>query len=249
VPLASTFIRELQRIEPRSIFEYFNKREGQGHHSRIELTNEVRPADLFCYLGARFGTPNGLQNLLRSDDSDNLFHWDWTLRHEAGLVQIVGMNFRTEITIFGLPPEDSHKSAVIEQIKADFPNHSAGMGNIRKGLEHWTEFVNPYQRVRRAVQRLMEMLDALELKPEISRMEPLGPEGPRRDGPVGRDRCELHEGVRSLLRNPLNATGHGGSVCEPSALYPVAARDQSRSEALGERISSANRCPNQEHGD
>ncbi|MDE2177969.1 MAG: hypothetical protein KGJ50_06655, partial [Xanthomonadaceae bacterium] len=37
-----------------------------------EIGNELLPVDIYCYLHAKYGTPNGLQNFLRSDDSDNL---------------------------------------------------------------------------------------------------------------------------------------------------------------------------------
>ena len=37
------------------------------------------------------------------------------------------------------------------------------MTNCRKSLEHWTEFVNPYQRLRRTVSKLIEELRSLKL--------------------------------------------------------------------------------------
>ena len=43
-----------------------------------EFTNEIKPIDLYCYLQAKYGNPNGLQNFLRNDSSDNLIHWEWS---------------------------------------------------------------------------------------------------------------------------------------------------------------------------
>jgi hypothetical protein len=34
----------------------------------------LRPVDVYAYLRARFGAPNGFQNALRKDDSDNWVH-------------------------------------------------------------------------------------------------------------------------------------------------------------------------------
>src|SRR5438034_7671325 len=86
----------------------------------IELRNEVRPVDLYCYLGARFGPPNGFQNFLRKDDSDNLIHWEWTLRHPRGVVLFQGMNFRTEVQVQGTVTLDAADlERLVAQLKAD----------------------------------------------------------------------------------------------------------------------------------
>jgi hypothetical protein len=117
-----------------------------------------------------------MQNFLRSDDSDNLIHWDWTLRWDGGLVMFLGMNFRTEVHIVGMPNGDGYKDALVEQIRGDFAAYGQQMKEIRKNLEHWTEFVNPYQRVRRSVTRLRLSLDGLRLRPETDRFDPFGPD-------------------------------------------------------------------------
>ena len=69
----------------------------------LSLRNEIAPSDLYVYLGARFGTPNGLQNLLRKDRSDNLIHWEWMLRTPSGWILFQGMNFRTAVILLGEP--------------------------------------------------------------------------------------------------------------------------------------------------
>ena len=51
---------------------------------------QLRPVDVYAYLRARFGTPNGIQNLLRADDSDNLFHWDYLLKSDDAHIYISG---------------------------------------------------------------------------------------------------------------------------------------------------------------
>jgi len=159
-------------MTPQAVFAALRNKKRKDQQSTMEIGNELRPADLFCYLAARFGPPNGIQNFLRADHSDNLIHWDWTLRHDAGVIVFWGMSFRTEVLIMGIAPGDDHKPSLIEQIKADFEKHGPKMAKIRKDLEHWTEFVNPYQRVRRSVERLLEELDALDLRPEKDRLEP-----------------------------------------------------------------------------
>src|ERR1700722_18577774 len=50
----------------------------------------LRPVDMYAYLRARFGPPNGLQNFLRNDDSDNLIHWDFNLKSAGADIYIAG---------------------------------------------------------------------------------------------------------------------------------------------------------------
>lgn len=131
--------------------------------------DELSPVDLYCYLGARFGAPNGLQNFLRGDHSDNLIHWEWTLLHPSSstYIHLFGMNFRTELWVAGgLPVEEADRSNLAAQIKSDFAAHGPKMGELRRSLEHWVEFVNPYQRLRRSVEKLREDLAELDLQPE-----------------------------------------------------------------------------------
>lgn len=128
---------------------------------------EVTPADLYCYLGARFGTPNGPQNFLRKDSSDNLIHWEWVLDHPSGIVHIQGMNFRTEMWLSsGIFVSDGDSKLFAAQVKADFANYGDKMADIRKSLEKWTEFVNPYFRLRGAVDKMLTEVHSLNLQPD-----------------------------------------------------------------------------------
>src|SRR5438876_5378168 len=135
MPLPATFVATMQPMHPREVFEALLNGP-KDLRSTLDIVNEVRPADLFCYLWARFGRPkpNGVQNILRSNDSDNLIHWDWTQRHE-----------------------------------------------VRGMLERWTEFVNPYQRIRRSVERLVGELEGLNLRPETDRFDPVLSDAPGGD--------------------------------------------------------------------
>jgi hypothetical protein len=132
------------------------------------VKNEIRPADLYCYFGARFGPPNGFQNFLRRDDSDNLIHWDWTFKTKFGLLIFLGMNFRTEIHLAGSYPFDGADEAeLVRQLKADFKRFGPKMSEIRDQLlESWIEFANPYQRLRRSIETLSEELRSLSLDPD-----------------------------------------------------------------------------------
>ena len=46
----------------------------------LVVQERISPFDIYCYLHARFGEPNGMQTFLRADDSDNMFHWEYNLK-------------------------------------------------------------------------------------------------------------------------------------------------------------------------
>lgn len=167
MPIPSDLIAALKGAHPKEFLEYMQLPNRPKSSSRLILRNEVSPGDLYCYLGARFGRPNGLQNFLRSDDSDNLIHWEWALRYKDGWITIQGMNFRTEIWILGnATAQDSDREELVGQLKADFAAFGKEMSRIRKDLEHWTEFVNPYRRIRSSIENLLDELRELRLRPE-----------------------------------------------------------------------------------
>lgn len=203
------FLAALSCPHPKAVAE----RLGKGLKSDVRprswaWRSELEPADLYCYLWARFGPPNGMQNFLRSNSSDNLVHWEWALDHPLGHIHIQGMNFRTELWLLGdLNLDDSDKVAFAELIKGDFAVHGKRMSEIRKSLEHWVEFVNPYMRLRKAVEKLLVDLRALRLEPEVQKIPDAT--GPDDFEEQGRNWAELSDrysrglgicfGIRSML--------------------------------------------------
>ena len=162
VPFDAHFVSALTYLAPRRIAELLSSDRRPGSVRIFEVENQLSPADLYCYLHARFGPPNGLQNFLRTQDSDNLVHWNWTLGHDHGLLDIQGTNFRTLFIALGLREPHSHPvDDLVAAIKSDFANHGPAMSECRQALESWVEFVSPYQRLRRSIEQLMEELQHL----------------------------------------------------------------------------------------
>jgi hypothetical protein len=54
--------------------------------------------------------------------------------------------------------------------KSAFRHHGQAMGKIRKALEHWIEFINPYHRIRSSVECLMSELEALDVAGQTSQL-------------------------------------------------------------------------------
>ncbi|MDO7473642.1 hypothetical protein Q5X58_15630 [Acinetobacter baumannii] len=149
-----SFLKKLKNDGPRKNTETW------------EITNEIKPIDLYCYLTAKFGPPNGLLTLLKSNTSDNLVHWDWELMSDLGNISIQGHNFRTEIHV----NEEVIKSGLtvsdfIQQIKSDFKNYGREISETKKSLEKWTEFINPFTRLQDTIRLLFGKLEELNLNP------------------------------------------------------------------------------------
>jgi hypothetical protein len=178
VAMQEVDVAGLETLHSNYIFERLAAGEFPKHVFTLEIKNEVKPVDLYSYLYARFGPPNGVQNVFRKDDSDNLIHWDWTLAEKRGLISFLGLNFRTEIHFLGdFKPDDIDKDHLIETIKGDFQNYGKQIAEVRKTLlGKWVEFVNPFQRINSAVEKLTSELEALNLSAEENfEFDPLAP--------------------------------------------------------------------------
>jgi hypothetical protein len=183
MPLPQNFIESLSYPNPKEVFERLINEKGLKNATVWAWKNELSPADLYCYLGARFGAPNGPQNFFRADHSDNLIHWDWALDHPSGKLHILGMNFRTELWISGIPSfNDADRLALATNIKADFKNYGTKIAKVRASLEKWTEFANPYQRLSRSVEKILSEIRELDLQPETQKLpDPTSADSP----PIG----------------------------------------------------------------
>uniref|UniRef100_UPI003736F51F hypothetical protein n=1 Tax=Vibrio parahaemolyticus TaxID=670 RepID=UPI003736F51F len=162
----NNYFLELESISPSCIVKIMQGGKLPKGGDIWEFTNEIKPLDLYCYLYAKYGKPNGMQNLFRSNDSDNLIQWEWTLAGDFGLTSIQGHNFRTEVHLVGdFKDKGLTLDMFISQVKSDIGNYGKQISELRKELEKWTQFVNPYHRILSAVRQHMNKLDELNLNP------------------------------------------------------------------------------------
>ncbi|HEB2779409.1 MULTISPECIES: hypothetical protein [Vibrio] len=128
------------------------------------LIKNVKPVDIYCYLNARFGAPNGMQNLFKNQHSDNLFHWHYTLHYENKTVDIMCANYRIEV-MHGFKFLD-HQYALdsfLSDIKQDFMNYKKEISQFRTTLEKWSLFANPFYHNKSMIEYQVSALEALEL--------------------------------------------------------------------------------------
>lgn len=107
------------------------------------LQKAISPLDAYTYLQARFGPPNGMQTALARDDSDNLLHWDYTLRVGDKAIIFTGAAQEVHVLV-----EDELSDAqwlqFITAMKADFGRVGKEKKTVLNGLEKWSIFPNQY---------------------------------------------------------------------------------------------------------
>lgn len=125
----------------------------------------IAPVDLYTYLYARFGPPNGFGMTLKSPTSDNLLHWHWTLQYEDRIIEFMGHTLTAQVAAEGSgDPSSEDVERLVNSLRADFTNHREGMSTERKRLECWTVFINPHCRIQRVVERFTERLQELDIR-------------------------------------------------------------------------------------
>ena len=159
---ASKFVQTLTAPNTHDLADEWLSKKEYGKGSTWNLKSNLSPADLYVYLKARFGPPNGVMMLARAPHSDNLIQWHYTLKSDSAKLEIVGFNTRTEFMISDYPNlSEADRSALVDAIKMDFGRLGHEMNNVRKELEKWRLFYNPYYRLEKTVTRYYEELSDL----------------------------------------------------------------------------------------
>ena len=162
--IAKIFVESLEAPSIKDIAKFAGDGPKRNPGSCWCLDDSISPYELYTYLKARFGPPNGLSMLFRRPTTDNLIQWHYTLLSGGNTVEIWGLNTRTEIWIAGYPSlTDADWSALVSAIKADFRAYGKELKQVRKSLEHWSIFYNPFHRLNSIIARLEENLKSLDL--------------------------------------------------------------------------------------
>lgn len=133
----------------------------------LVLQKSVSPFDVYTYLHARFGPPNGFQTFLAGDHSDNLFHWDYFLK--AGHNDLIFTGATKEVQVkFEGDLSDADFLNFIARLKADFGRVGQAKSEFIATLEEWSVFPNQYLSV---ANRCAELYDDIETSlPEVNRL-------------------------------------------------------------------------------
>jgi hypothetical protein len=109
----------------------------------LSVRTHLRPVDVYTYLKARFGEPNGIQTFLRRDDSDNLIHWDFFLWAGSEVVYLSGAS-REILMMVTEELSDEQWKELINKIKYDFVRLAKEKSKILHSFEKYVLFQNKF---------------------------------------------------------------------------------------------------------
>ncbi|MBV8849547.1 MAG: hypothetical protein JOZ16_08165 [Methylobacteriaceae bacterium] len=118
----------------------------QPSRNGLIIQETISPFDMYTYLHARFGEPNGLQTLLARDDSDNLFHWDYMLMAGDRELMITGATQEVHVWVQEELTDEGWWT-LIGNLRSDFGRVGRDKGRFADRLEKWHIFPNRYRAV------------------------------------------------------------------------------------------------------
>lgn len=146
----SVDIASWRKASPKEMVGFYRSK-GTGKRKKkkpirtgfLVVRSKLRPADIYAYLRARFGMPNGFQNLLRREDSDNWMHWDFNLKADDVDVYIAGTSRDIHFMI-GEEMTDQYWKDLIVGLKADFGRLGREKSAMMRSFEKFVVFQNKY---------------------------------------------------------------------------------------------------------
>lgn len=129
---------------PAEVAEFLDtKKPGRPKRHTLVVRSRLKPVDVYAYLKARFGDPNGLQNFLRQDSSENLIHWDFNLK--AADVDLYFCGAAREIYIIVTETlTDEQWKALILTLRSDYARVARSKSEVMKSFEKYLVFPNKF---------------------------------------------------------------------------------------------------------
>jgi len=151
----------------------------------LTIRTHLRPVDVYSYLKARFGEPNGIRTFLRRDDSDNLVHWDFLLCPEDEIVYLSGASRETLIMVTEELSDEQWK-VLINAIKADF----ARVATSEERKAHFAGFVIGMNACESAIEEARYLQAHALLRQEMEILAQLKAVREGRRKPNGSPKCD-----------------------------------------------------------
>jgi len=172
----------------REVADWLKSSQSAERSSRVTLVvrSQLRPVDVYCYLVARFGRPNGFLNHLHRDDSDNWIHWDFNLKSSDVDLRLAGTSRDVHITV-GEALNDEEWKELILGMKNDFARVGREKSKVLNGLEKFVVFQNKFVSIAELCAELHEKI--VDIQPA----EPM----PKATG--DRDDLESYEAAMRLM--------------------------------------------------
>lgn len=84
-------------VDPKLMLAKLNKQAPRLPVGLWIIDSGIAPVDLYTYLHARFGAPNGFGMTLKSPTSDNLLHWHWSLQYQDRVIEFMGYTMSAHV--------------------------------------------------------------------------------------------------------------------------------------------------------
>lgn len=129
----------------------------------------VPPLTIYLYLKHRFGSPNGVQNLLKKHGTaDNLIHWEWQLCYKNHLILITGHLFSYSILISNIDSKSTNDETLFsEMFCLEIEKYKKPIDDLKLCLEEWYFFLNPYYHLSEMIEDHFSKLKSIQLNPPI----------------------------------------------------------------------------------
>ena len=151
--------------DPKAVLAALGPRSKVGRRETWGFTQQITSVDIYSYLKHRFGEPNGFAMTLRSPSVDNFIHWNYTIASGPVILDVRGLDLRTEATAFLPPSAEAPDWHTLERrLLEEFRRERDGMNAIRGRFEKWCLFVNPHHTLRVKLERQVRRLLELDLK-------------------------------------------------------------------------------------
>jgi hypothetical protein len=116
----------------------------------LAVREKISPVDMYCYLRARFGHPNGFMTFLKIQrTSDNYIHWDFFLKTGDANMYVMGLSREVQF----VPSEDMSDDdwrKLIANIRTDFGRVAKEKSRVLQSLEKWIIFPNKFVQIANA---------------------------------------------------------------------------------------------------
>jgi hypothetical protein len=112
--------------------------------SALNIRSHIKPVDAYTYLRARFGQPNGFQNFLRKDDSDNLVHWDFNLKADDVDVYLSATSRTIHVQLSENLTDEEWRDFILAW-KADFGRIGPEKSVMMRSFEKYYVFQNKFK--------------------------------------------------------------------------------------------------------
>lgn len=192
--------------------QYFASNRNLAYTTLVTITDEVSPADIFIYLLARYGDPNGLFTVLGRSHPDVQIDvlWHYTLNWRNEIIHVIAHPYRIELIFWTKNEVDIDATSFAELIRGGLSRHHQEVALARKRVELVKSFLNPLSHMRDAIKRMLVRAEYLDSQLVKSREHPRTPE-------------ELEWQQKNFEEHSISASEMSGCCLSARMMAPVMA--------------------------